>query len=213
TLFRSHGSRPLPCTTSSTARSRSTTSAASPRRAARCSTAPTWATAIPPSTCGMPRSRPSARPESTGSRCCGRSHRSRRSPATPGRCFFPRVIRCAPDRSPPPIWRPDMTESVEDAHRRVAGLRAPDLLSEARRLDAADPLAHHLAAFADAPGVVAYLDGNSLGRPLRDLPEKMSAFIRDDWGTRLIRSWDEQWMDLPMTVGDRIADVALGAGP
>jgi len=106
-----------------------------------------------------------------------------------------------------------MTESVEDEHRRVAGLRAPDLLSEARRLDAADPLAHHLAAFADAPGVVAYLDGNSLGRPLRDLPEKMSAFIRDDWGTRLIRSWDEQWMDLPMTVGDRIADVALGAGP
>lgn len=102
-------------------------------------------------------------------------------------------------------------ESAEDEHRRVAGISAPDLLSEARRLDAADPLAHHLDAFADAPGVAAYLDGNSLGRPLRDLPEKVGTFIREDWGTRLIRSWDEQWMTLPMQLGDRIAEVALGA--
>ncbi|QMU96263.1 aminotransferase class V-fold PLP-dependent enzyme [Microbacterium esteraromaticum] len=86
-----------------------------------------------------------------------------------------------------------------------------DLLAEARKLDQADPLAHHLSAFADAPGVVAYLDGNSLGRPLRDLPEKAAAFIRDDWGTRLIRSWDEQWMALPMSLGDRIGAIALGA--
>lgn len=85
------------------------------------------------------------------------------------------------------------------------------LLAEAIKLDAADPLAHHLAEFADAPGVTAYLDGNSLGRPLRDLPEKAAAFIRDDWGTRLIRSWDEQWMELPMQLGDRIGAVTLGA--
>lgn len=86
-----------------------------------------------------------------------------------------------------------------------------DLLAEARKLDQADPLAHHLAEFADAPGVVAYLDGNSLGRPLRDLPEKVAAFVRDDWGTRLIRSWDEQWMQLPMQLGDRIGALTLGA--
>lgn len=86
-----------------------------------------------------------------------------------------------------------------------------DLLAEARRLDQADPLAHHLTAFADAPGVTAYLDGNSLGRPLRDLPEKAAAFIRDDWGTRLIRSWDEQWMELPVRLGDRIGALTLGA--
>ncbi|MBP3976324.1 kynureninase [Microbacterium sp. BLY] len=85
------------------------------------------------------------------------------------------------------------------------------LLDAARALDAADPLSAHLDAFVDAPGVTAYLDGNSLGRPLRDVPEKLAAFVRDDWGTRLIRSWDEQWMALPMELGDRIGAVALGA--
>jgi len=87
----------------------------------------------------------------------------------------------------------------------------PDLLDRARALDAADPLAAHLDAFADAPGVTAYLDGNSLGRPLRALPDRLAAFVRDDWGTRLIRSWDEQWMDLPLVLGDRIGRVCLGA--
>lgn len=88
-----------------------------------------------------------------------------------------------------------------------------DLLAAARALDAADPLAAHLDAFADAPGVGAYLDGNSLGRPLKDIPEKLAAFVREDWGTRLIRSWDEQWMTLPLELGDRIGRTALGAAP
>lgn len=81
----------------------------------------------------------------------------------------------------------------------------------AQALDAADPLRTHLAEFADAPGVGAYLDGNSLGRPLKDSAEKLAAFVRDDWGTRLIRSWDEQWMALPMELGDRIGRLTLGA--
>ncbi|MDP3952973.1 kynureninase [Microbacterium sp.] len=86
-----------------------------------------------------------------------------------------------------------------------------DLLAEAQGLDARDPLAAHLDAFVEAPGVGAYLDGNSLGRPLRSLPERLAEFVRDDWGTRLIRSWDEQWMDLPTELGDRIGRVAIGA--
>ncbi|MDR6867192.1 kynureninase [Microbacterium resistens] len=85
------------------------------------------------------------------------------------------------------------------------------LLALARALDAQDPLARHLSAFAEAPGVDAYLDGNSLGRPLAATPERIAAFVREDWGTRLIRSWDEQWIELPMRLGDRIAEVALGA--
>ena len=86
-----------------------------------------------------------------------------------------------------------------------------DLLAEARELDARDPLASHLNAFVEAPGVSAYLDGNSLGRPLRDLTTRLEQFVREDWGTRLIRSWDEQWMDLPTRLGDRIGRVAIGA--
>lgn len=86
-----------------------------------------------------------------------------------------------------------------------------DLLTTARALDAADPLRSHLDAFAEMPGVTAYLDGNSLGRPLRDVGEKISDFVRGDWGTRLIRSWDEQWMDLPVALGDRIGAACLGA--
>ncbi len=86
-----------------------------------------------------------------------------------------------------------------------------ELLSTARALDDADPLASFLAAFAEAEGVSAYLDGNSLGRPLKDLPDRLAAFVRQDWGTRLIRSWDEQWMRLPTALGDRIGALCLGA--
>ncbi|MCK3768624.1 aminotransferase class V-fold PLP-dependent enzyme [Microbacterium aerolatum] len=86
-----------------------------------------------------------------------------------------------------------------------------DLLAEAHDLDARDPLAAHLEAFVPAAGVTAYLDGNSLGRPLRELPDRIAAFVREDWGTRLIRSWDEQWMDLPTALGDRIGMLCLGA--
>ncbi|MBS1673228.1 MAG: aminotransferase class V-fold PLP-dependent enzyme [Actinobacteria bacterium] len=88
-----------------------------------------------------------------------------------------------------------------------------DLIETARALDAADPLHAHLDAFLDAPGVTAYLDGNSLGRPLASVPERLAAFVREDWGTRLIRSWDEQWMALPEQLGDRIGAVAIGAAP
>ncbi len=74
-----------------------------------------------------------------------------------------------------------------------------------------------VAAFVDrfepAEGVAAYLDGNSLGRPLRDTAERLRAFVGHDWGSRLIRSWPEQWMELPFTLGDRIGRVALGAAP
>ncbi len=87
----------------------------------------------------------------------------------------------------------------------------PDLLADAHDLDLRDPLAGHLDAFVPAPGVHAYLDGNSLGRPLRALPDRLAEFVRDDWGTRLIRSWDERWMQLPTELGDRIGRIAIGA--
>ncbi len=88
-----------------------------------------------------------------------------------------------------------------------------DPLARAERLDAADPLAAHRDAFLDPGGdaLVAYFDGNSLGRPLTATLERLSRFVRDEWGARLIRRWDERWLDLPLTLGDRLGAAALGA--
>lgn len=89
------------------------------------------------------------------------------------------------------------------------GVRTPPT---AAALDAADPLARFRDHFArDEDGVLAYLDGNSLGRPVSDLPDRLAAFVRGPWGNRLIRGWGEEWMDEPFAVGDRLGEVALGA--
>ena len=79
--------------------------------------------------------------------------------------------------------------------------------------DSTDPLAGQRALFVEAPGVDAYLDGNSLGRPLIASVERVSAFLTEQWGGRLIRGWDEGWLDLPLTIGDELGRVALGAAP
>ncbi|MCX6466603.1 MAG: aminotransferase class V-fold PLP-dependent enzyme [Pseudonocardiales bacterium] len=88
--------------------------------------------------------------------------------------------------------------------------------SRAAALDAADPLAGFRDRFLPAPGVVAYLDGNSLGRPVATVPERLDAFVRGAWGEGLIRGWtaaEDPWMSWPERVGDRIAAAALGAAP
>lgn len=78
-------------------------------------------------------------------------------------------------------------------------------------LDAADPLARFRERFVSGGDVVAYLDGNSLGRPLRRTVERLPGFVEREWGERLIRSWDERWMELPFALGDAIGAAALGA--
>lgn len=87
-------------------------------------------------------------------------------------------------------------------------------LALARDLDAEDPLASYRTLFEghDDDAIAAYLDGNSLGRPLKATVERLARFVRDEWGGRLIRGWDEDWLQLPQRVGDRIGAIALGAG-
>ncbi|MFD1214102.1 kynureninase [Arthrobacter sp. GCM10027362] len=93
------------------------------------------------------------------------------------------------------------------------GTRA-DLLARARGLDARDPLAGYRGLFVGAsdPRVPAYLDGNSLGRPLQASVERVRELMVHDWGGRLIRGWDEGWLQLPERLGDELGLVALGAG-
>ncbi len=87
------------------------------------------------------------------------------------------------------------------------------LRAKAAALDAADALGHYRDLFigSDDPSVVAYLDGNSLGRPLRASADRVSSFITKSWGGRLIRGWDEEWMSLPLRIGDTLGEAALGA--
>lgn len=79
--------------------------------------------------------------------------------------------------------------------------------------DAEDPLAKHRDAFVGAETDLVYFDGNSLGRPLRATEQRMARFVRDEWGGRLIRGWDERWYELPLRLGDELGRVCLGAAP
>jgi kynureninase len=85
-----------------------------------------------------------------------------------------------------------------------------ELKQIALELDKKDKLAYFRNQFEI--GEEIYLDGNSLGR----LPKKTIGFISDltlnQWGKRLIRSWNEHWMELPSKVAAKIAQV-VGAQP
>jgi len=84
-------------------------------------------------------------------------------------------------------------------------------MTSAAELDAADPLSAARDLFVQSPDVVAYLDGNSLGRPLTSSVERVTSFLTGSWGSRLIRGWDEGWLDLAATIGDDLGRVVLGA--
>ncbi len=90
---------------------------------------------------------------------------------------------------------------------------AAALQERAAHLDAADPLARYRGLFIGTETDLSYLDGNSLGRPLRRTVDDISAFIQDGWGGRLIRGWDEEWLDLPQAIGDQLGRAVLGAAP
>lgn len=87
------------------------------------------------------------------------------------------------------------------------------LPGHAAELDAEDPLASYRDLFIGTDTSLSYLDGNSLGRPLKRTPQDISDFIRDSWGGRLIRGWDEEWLDLPHTLGDQLGRAVIGAAP
>src|SRR6266536_3327831 len=83
----------------------------------------------------------------------------------------------------------------------------------AERLDRDDPLAGLRDQFViDDPDLV-YLDGNSLGRLPRRSIERLRTVVEREWGSRLVRSWNERWMDLPLRAGDSIGEHLVGAAP
>ncbi len=82
-------------------------------------------------------------------------------------------------------------------------------LAEAEMLDARDPLGALRDRFIRPPGLI-YLDGNSLGMLPQASAEAAADMVSHQWGERLIRSWNEGWIDAPTRIGSKIAPL-IGA--
>jgi kynureninase len=85
-------------------------------------------------------------------------------------------------------------------------------LEHATTLDAQDELASFRDEFVIEDPNLIYLDGNSLGR----LPKRSIAVMREAvehaWGDRLIRLWNDGWVNTPTELGRKIARL-IGAQP
>ena len=85
-------------------------------------------------------------------------------------------------------------------------------LEQARALDRRDQLGRFRERFLiDDPGLI-YLDGNSLGRVPKDSVALMDRLVRHQWGNRLIRAWNDEWMGLSRRIGAKLAGL-IGALP
>lgn len=82
----------------------------------------------------------------------------------------------------------------------------------AQQLDKQDDLAHFRERFViDDPDLI-YLDGNSLGRLPIATRQRLHHLIDEEWGKRLIRGWNDGWLDAAARVGGKIARL-VGAKP
>ncbi len=101
--------------------------------------------------------------------------------------------------------------NISKSGRDVRRQNVPVITREhALELDREDPLADFRDRFVFADDAI-YLDGNSLGRLPRATVERLKHVVEHEWGERLIASWGEGWLELPVLVGDQIGAAALGA--
>ncbi len=77
-------------------------------------------------------------------------------------------------------------------------------------LDRADPLADRRSNFVFTGDNLIYLDGNSLGRMPLGAADIARSVLEEQWGDRLIRSWNEGWWDAQDRIGELLAPL-LGA--
>ena len=85
-------------------------------------------------------------------------------------------------------------------------------LSEAIQRDQNDSLKHYRSHFImDDPDLI-YLDGNSLGMLPERTPAAIQKVVRQEWGDRLIRSWNEQWFERSQKVSSKLSEI-IGAHP
>jgi kynureninase len=85
-------------------------------------------------------------------------------------------------------------------------------LEYARIMDRDDPLKQFRQRFVIKDPSLIYLDGNSLGRLPLVTADHMETAIKEQWGERLIRSWNEGWYQQSARLGKKIAQI-IGAHP
>ena len=81
----------------------------------------------------------------------------------------------------------------------------------AQQLDKKDALASFRARFFH-PEKEIYLDGNSLGKQPLDAKETLTTILDEQWGKKLIRSWNDHWLALPKRIASKLASL-LNADP
>jgi kynureninase len=81
----------------------------------------------------------------------------------------------------------------------------------ALHLDSVDPLADFREEFVIENSDLIYLDGNSLGRLPKRSVQNLQDLIERQWGERLIRSWNEGWLDAPLRIGSKISQLVGAA--
>ena len=75
----------------------------------------------------------------------------------------------------------------------------------ARELDEQDELDRFRDRFVIDDSGPVYLDGNSLGRLPKECLSRVEKLVREQWGERLVRGWNEHWFELPERLGKKIA--------
>ena len=79
-------------------------------------------------------------------------------------------------------------------------------LKEAMALDQKDPLAKLKDRFVHQKNEI-YMDGNSLGKLPKVVTQIIYHSLRNQWGERLIRSWNETWLELPLRIAKKYSQL------
>lgn len=83
-------------------------------------------------------------------------------------------------------------------------------IEHARKLDRQDPIRGFRDQFVRKDPRLIYLDGNSLGCLPLQSTDHLNRVVLQQWGQDLITSWNKQWYDLPLRLGEKIARI-IGA--
>ena len=79
-------------------------------------------------------------------------------------------------------------------------------LKEAMALDQKDPLAKLKDRFVHQKNEI-YMDGNSLGKLPKVVTQIIDHSLQNQWGKRLIRSWNETWLELPLRIAKKYSQL------